>query len=134
MGLTKTAPATLINIPTPGAGVNFAYTLTAPARLKSVFLTYSADSSAHNRYLSLTAGNYPGFWECPLNATAITASNVFNLIGWPTAPLAAAPGGLYYTAPLPDIVLPSGAIISSAGMPLSTADQWTLINLGLEPA
>jgi hypothetical protein len=129
-----------VAVPNPGAGLDWSYTLPAPARVLSVAASFVASGAAATRYpfLNLAGGD---LIQTPFTPAGITAGQAFNLyctLDGPTPPVAAAgalPSGskLINSGLTPSALLPAGSQVGSLTGGLQAADQWEGIVLTLAP-
>lgn len=127
----------IISLAEPAAGTDWTYTLPYAARLKRVSGSFAATSAtAANRWPMLVttqAAGYGGY--VPMTTAAVVAGTNAHIGGWPTAPFAstANPAGSQ-TFPFPDEVLPSGTVVQTVTFNIQAGDQWSSVQLDLEPA
>lgn len=131
--LARSLPNWAVTVPNPGFGADWSYTLLAPARVKVVNATFVASGVAGNRYPKLfVSGGY--VQNAGLYPAALTAGDESVLVASPGASLSqvTAAGVLWNTAPIPDLLLPTGVTIQSNTSGLLAGDEWIDISLVLE--
>jgi hypothetical protein len=122
---TGQAPVYTVTVPNPVQGADWSYTLPAPARLKLVSAVLYAGNLAASRLplLNIVMGGRNNLFPV---ATVLTI-NQLGYIDWaPGLALAEVAGGGYFylTAPIPDLLLPAGSVVSTYTEAITTADQW----------
>ena len=131
-------PVQTISVPNPAAGAQWSYTLAYPAKLRHIGAVFTTSATAANRYpyVSIGLGHGNSFDALP-NGSPLTASAAVNLswqAGSPSVPFNS-PGANGWLASIPDYgVLPTGTVISSGVSGMQSTDQWSNVNLQLEPA
>jgi hypothetical protein len=132
---------TSVSVPNPGAGQDWAYQLSTPARLVSLsgFFDKGAGSSYDwlpSALIVNPSGSYVGFF--PIGTAPLSQAGPF---GWFLTlaiglQLATVTGGTAYslaTGPLPDLgVLPEGSTVESNAEP-TAADSWQQVVLLFTP-
>ncbi len=125
----------------PAAGADWSYTLPFDAKLVAVTAELATSATTATRYPQLRGifgPNVPTYAQVlSMTSAGLPASTTANFQGWPGPPSSpvyngASPG--FYLFPVPDFVLPTGAIILSSTLALQAGDQWSGIILLLEPA
>jgi hypothetical protein len=120
------SPVYTVTVPNPAQGADWSYTLPAPARLKLVSTVLFAGNLAASRLplLNIVMGGRNNFFPV---ATALTI-NQLGYINWAPglalAEVAGVPGSFFLTAPIPDLLLPAGSVVSTYTEAITTADQW----------
>jgi hypothetical protein len=124
----------------PAHGVDWTYTLLAPARLKMAqgALNTAPAVATRNTLLAITVGTATLAY---LEANTGMTAGIDHFCTWfPGAGPPAAPGGTptitgndFSQAPLPDLFLPVGAVIASTTQSIQAADQWSLLELTFSP-
>ncbi len=128
-----------ITVVSPPAGANWSYTLPRAGRLLSIGCTYFCSATVANRqpYVSFSLGNGNAYDFLP-SGTSLTASQASNLS------MRAGPGFVPYHSDAANAwmssmtdygVLPAGTVINSGvgNGGIQASDQWSNINLQLEP-
>ena len=136
-----------ISVGSPAAGADWAFTLPYPARVRAIYASLTTDSTAGSRVPAFVVNlGQPYVVSFGANDTAISPpswalytvgpSSAVNLTAAIGAPQMAAPGtdGRIF-ATLPDFgVMATGQSVSSSTLGLQSGDQWSSINVLLEPA
>ena len=116
-----------VSVPEPAAGATWSYTLPYPAKVTAVVAELVSASGGSNPTLSV--GPITLYWE-----TGTLAAGTYYLKAWPGPPALAVVSqfGNILLA-IPDLgVLPAGTVIAGSGQ--AAGDQWSNINVVLEPA
>jgi hypothetical protein len=125
-----------VTVANPGAGADWNYTLTTPARLMEVSANLAISAAAGNRtpLLSITALGASNSAFAFLTAAALPAGpTTTTLTSWPDAPLMTS-AGVVGSSPMPALgMLPVGSVIASRTFGLLAGDQWSTITLVLSP-
>ena len=133
-------PVQVVTVANPAAGANWSYKLPFPARVAHIGAGFVTSSTAADRYpymnfLSL-GGGANAFDGLPAGSP-MTAGAGYNLswqAGSGFVPYFS-PGADAWVAAIPDYgVLPAGTVIEAGVSGLQAGDQWSAINLELEPA
>jgi hypothetical protein len=130
-----------VTVPNPGAGLDWSYTLPAPARLVAVGASFYTAAGGANRFpqLYMAPGDVGlGDISIPMSPSTVgpglTGADALN--GWPGAALntvAISATESTGTFPIPDMLMASGSVIQSDTLGLGASDSWKFIQLVLSP-